>query len=205
MQRDQRAEVRAALYEIPPDPFEYFVAELWERQGWTTHVTTQTADSGVDVVATRTEGVVSHHHVIQAKRYAETNVVGRPELQQYYSLKDQEDADAVIIVTTSRFSKQAERWADEYNLKLVDGSDVATLVKDVDAMSLLESYTEAELPSVNESEASREKVASAANQSDGRSEQYTGLRGTFWLGVDLLKGIFLDGYRDATDDDRRKR
>jgi len=60
--------------------------------------------------------------LIQAKRYGEGNKVGAPEIREYDSLRRQEDnVDAVVVVTTSSFTREAERTADDLNVKLVDG------------------------------------------------------------------------------------
>ncbi len=69
-------------------------------------------------------------HLIQAKRYSEDNKVGSPEVQQYSSLRQQQsDVDAVIIVSTSSFTSQAQQIADDLNVKLINGSDLLDLIK----------------------------------------------------------------------------
>ncbi|WP_181691360.1 restriction endonuclease [Natronomonas sp. LN261] len=192
--------IREALYAIPPEPFEHFIADLWDRQGWDTSVTDHHADRGVDIVATRTDAVVAQQHVIQAKRYQSTNVVGRPELQQYYSLRDQEGADAVVIATTSRFSSQAEAWADEYNLKLVDGAALAELVGEIGATSLLEHYSESAFAKDAAGPPARDRGGQSSRE-HSRPERYSGIRGLFRTMYDIIVVSYKSGYRGADNED----
>lgn len=116
------------LRALEPYEFEHFVANLWEDKGWQTHVLPESNDYGIDVVATKSDPT-PQKILIQAKRYAEDNRVGAPDVQQYRSLLEQEpDADSVVIVTTSSFTKQAQEIADRVNVKLVDGDALLKIV-----------------------------------------------------------------------------
>jgi len=117
------------LRDMSPKEFEYFVADLWNEMGWETEVRQQSSDIGVDVIATK-DGAVPMKHVIQAKKYSEGNKVGGPDIQQYASLKMQENADAVIVVTTSSFTKPAEDRAEDLGVKLIDGDKLREMYKD---------------------------------------------------------------------------
>jgi len=119
---------------------EEFVADLWEVQGWEARATQGSQDMGVDVLATKSDGPFEQSLAIQAKCYSQTNPVGQKEIKEYYSLRDQERVDAVVIVTTSRFTSGAVEWANEYNLKLVDGDDLLELVKESDCWHLVDTY-----------------------------------------------------------------
>lgn len=163
------------MQKIDPYEFEEFVAALWRRQGWDASTTQGSQDMGVDVVAER-KGAVSQRHVIQAKRYGEGNKVGRPTLQQSYSLKDQDrDADAVIVVTTSEFTSQARVWAMDHNVKLIDGEELANIVVENNAHDLVDRYAptpDAEPePDTNESSTFKEEFrAGAGMDADTSSE-----------------------------------
>jgi hypothetical protein len=136
-------EVRTQLQTIDPYEFEHFVGELWESQGWETEVSQGSNDMGVDVVATKENGLMDQKAVIQAKRYSDGNKVGRPKIQQYYTLKEQDtDADAAVVVTTSEFTSGAEDWASEHNVKLVDADDLVAIVREEDRYDLVEEYAE---------------------------------------------------------------
>lgn len=131
------------LQTMDADSFESFVGELWERQGWTTTVSQHSNDAGIDVVATRHDPF-EQKHLIQAKRYGPTTTVGSPDIQQYASLKQQvPDADAVVIVTTNRFTTHARDRATELNVKLINGNELITLIDEADAYDLLKTYLSA--------------------------------------------------------------
>lgn len=118
--------------------FEHFIADLWERQGWETHVTDGSGDEGVDVVAIRHEPyrLVSN---IQVKHYTDT-VISRPDVQQYSGLHQLMDVDTVAIVASSSFSGPAQDWAEKTNVKLVDGDGVARLIDELEAYDLVRAY-----------------------------------------------------------------
>lgn len=118
--------------------FEHLIADLWERQGWETTVTQSSNDAGIDVVATK-DLPVTQKALIQAKRYGPGTTVGGPAIQQYSSLKHQEDSvDSVIVITSNRFSRQAQNRARELNVKTVNGDELVELIKQLDADDLIE-------------------------------------------------------------------
>jgi len=112
--------------------FENLVSLLWEKQGWQTQVTKGAGDRGVDVIA-RKETPFEQHQLIQAKRYSHKNKVGSEEIQKYsglYARRDQ--VDAVVVVTTSGFTKEARSVAQNRNVKLVDGQKLLSLIREYD-------------------------------------------------------------------------
>jgi len=120
--------------------FEYLVADLWSELGWDTTVSQASVDAGLDVVA---EKHTPYHQkkVIQAKRYGDSTTVGGPDIQQYASLKQQvDDADSVVIVTTSSFTSSAESRASDLNVKLVDGDDLVGMIEDLEAYDVVDDY-----------------------------------------------------------------
>lgn len=130
----------SALQQMDPTEFEHFIADLWAQQGWSTSVTQASADRGVDVIAKK-QNPFYQKHIIQAKRYSSENKIGSPAVQQYSSLLYQEDdVDAVIIVTTSSFSHQARSIAQDLNIKLISGEDIHDIVKNAGANDLLKKY-----------------------------------------------------------------
>lgn len=142
----ERGEMKQRLQNINPYEFEHFVGDLWEEEGWSTTVSQESNDQGVDVIADKS-GTIDQRLAIQAKRYSEGNKVGRPKVQQYHSLKQQDtSADAAVVVTTSGFTKDARLWAHDHNVKLVNGDDLVDMVEKHDARDLVEEYA----PSVDE-------------------------------------------------------
>jgi len=118
-----------ALQTVDAYSFEELVADLWDAMGWETTVTTESKDRGVDVIAER--GSPFHEkQIIQAKRYSDDNPVSSSEIQQYAGLyRQEENVDAVVVVTTGRFTSDAQEVATETNVKLVDGDDLCELIR----------------------------------------------------------------------------
>ncbi|PGF17246.1 hypothetical protein CP556_14825 [Natrinema sp. CBA1119] len=73
-------------------------------------MSTASNDKGIDVrVRAKKTTPYNQKALIQAKRYGEGNKVGSPAIQQYSSLKHQEDnVDKVVVVTTSSYSRNAK-------------------------------------------------------------------------------------------------
>lgn len=140
MASPDRERVLDRLRRMDEYEFEHLVADLWEHRGWTTEVTQGSNDRGIDVVATK-RTPFSQKQLIQAKRYGEGNKIGSPAIQQYSSLRHQEaDVDAIVVVSTSSFTPQAEQAARDLNVKLIDGESLYDLVLESGAESVLGQY-----------------------------------------------------------------
>lgn len=123
-------EIIKRMQHIDPYEFEEFIAELWSLVGYETTVSQSSDDMGVDVVAKQRNAGVSQKLGVQVKRYSEGNKVGRPSIQQYHALKEQDtDIDAAVIVTTSSFTSPGRQWANKNNVKLINGDDLAETIE----------------------------------------------------------------------------
>ncbi|MDS0300903.1 restriction endonuclease [Halogeometricum sp. S1BR25-6] len=137
-----KQEIISSLSNMDVYEFEHFVADLWERQGWDTQVTQGSNDRGIDVVAEKSSPF-PQKHLIQAKRYAKDNRIGSPAIQQYNSLRQQESGvDAVVIVTTSSFSRQARQTAHDLNVKTINGDDLYSIIANTEAANILQKYVD---------------------------------------------------------------
>lgn len=78
---------------------------------------------------------------VQAKRYAEDNVVGRPAVQSFAGALTGRGKG--VFITTSRFSKEAREWAARLeSIVLVDGAQLGELMIDAEVgVSRRERYT----------------------------------------------------------------
>lgn len=116
--------MKSKIQNLDPSQFESLVATVWSEMGWSVHVTQGSRDRGIDIVANKS-GVVSEKVVIQAKCYSENNKVGRPDIQQYNTLRQQEpNVDSVIVVTSSSFTSEAMKSAQELGVKTVNGTEL---------------------------------------------------------------------------------
>ena len=102
-----KAELRAALYAINPYAFEQHVMSFFEKTGLLTVVTPKSRDYGMDGSALHPEGLI----VVQCKRNAPDNKVGRPTLQQFKAVMSDADAYRGFMVTTSSFTSDAKTYA----------------------------------------------------------------------------------------------
>ncbi|MYL16745.1 restriction endonuclease [Halorubrum terrestre] len=116
-----------------PYDFEEFVAGLWEANGYTTHVRKGSGDRGIDIEATRGD----NKELIQVKLYSPGNKIGSSDVREYATLYQQvPEADDVIIVTSSSFTSEAQRLADDLGVLLVDGQMLGSMFSQSD----LDSY-----------------------------------------------------------------
>lgn len=133
-----RSMIRTRLQNMDPYEFEQFVGDLWTYLDWNTRVVGKPGDRGIDVIATTENG---EKQPIQAKRYGPHTTVGSPEVQQYASLRLQEDnVDQVTIVTTGSFSNQARDLAPDLDVLLIDGDELLGMVLELDAVELIAEY-----------------------------------------------------------------
>jgi restriction system protein len=123
------------LKSCTPTFFEHVVVELLMKMGYggmtgNGRVTRQSNDGGID-------GVINQDKLgldivcIQAKRWEA--VVGRPTVQGFVGSMDYIRAKKGVIITTSKFSKDAEDYVDRIEGKkvvLIDGEELAELMID---------------------------------------------------------------------------
>lgn len=113
--------LKAALLDMDPFAFECHVMGFFARDGLEAWVTGKTNDNGIDGFVRHPRGLV----VVQCKRNATGNMVGRPTVQQLRGVVAEHDAVRGYLVTTSRFSDKARhsaRMSDQ--VELVDMRDL---------------------------------------------------------------------------------
>lgn len=113
-------QLQRSIRGLNPSEFEYFLADVWEAKGYETNVRGETGESDMGVDIEAVDHVEDESIVIQAKRYTNGNKVGGPEVRQYAGLRPQENADRVIVVTTSEFTEQGHDVAEKADVELVD-------------------------------------------------------------------------------------
>ena len=94
---------------------------FFEGDGHLVALTQKSNDFGVDGYVVLPDGVI----IVQCKRYARDNPVGRPTVQQFKGVIEEQNALKGCIVTTSRFTQQAVESAAQSNkIVLVDGYEL---------------------------------------------------------------------------------
>lgn len=113
---------------MSPYDFEKFIANLFNSFGYKTNITSKTGDYGIDVIAENNSEKIA----IQCKKYQEDNKVGNQTIQmllgamQLRGLK----ADKGIVITTSRFTRQAYKQAEDNNVELWDKNILHQKIKE---------------------------------------------------------------------------
>ncbi|GJN42929.1 restriction endonuclease [Corynebacterium ammoniagenes] len=126
-------ELLSKLQGREPGFFEEAVVELLLAMGYggtsgVGAVTKMSNDGGIDGVID--QDILGLNRVyIQAKRYSENNIVGRPDLQGFVGALSGK-ADSGVFITTSRFSDAAVTYAKNVPTRiiLIDGSRLTDLM-----------------------------------------------------------------------------
>ncbi|MEI6537411.1 MAG: restriction endonuclease [Verrucomicrobiaceae bacterium] len=120
MPEDERL-ILSTLLSVDPIAFERHVMTFFEDDGYPAAVTAATNDYGVDGYAWHPDGLI----IVQCKRYASNNLVGSPDMTQFWGTMEMEKAYRGYFVTTSEFTSQARTVASENpRITLVDGLEL---------------------------------------------------------------------------------
>lgn len=95
--------LRKHLSEMDPFHFERHVMSFFEATGLEAWATRKSNDMGVDGFAVHADGLL----VVQCKRNATDNKVGRPTIQQFKGVIEEHGAARGYVVTTSTFTDDA--------------------------------------------------------------------------------------------------
>ncbi|MFT9025915.1 restriction endonuclease [Acetobacter indonesiensis] len=109
------------------DPFDYeqFCSLLLRSAGWNSQATQKSGDQGADVIAQK-NGIKI---VIQCKLYSGT--VGNDAVQQAYTAKTFQGADAAMVVTNSAFSIPARQAAATTGVYLIHHTQLIDTANDI--------------------------------------------------------------------------
>lgn len=127
--------LRQRLQNSSPEFFEKAVIDLLWAMGYGgTHGEKQhvgrSGDGGIDGVI-RQDALGLTNVYIQAKRYADTNKVGEPEIRNFIGSLDSRAANLGVFITTSSFLPGAEKVASNYRhgkIVLIDGIKLTALM-----------------------------------------------------------------------------
>lgn len=127
-------ELRAALQSASPEFFENAVLSLlWAMgyagaQGERQHLG-KSHDGGIDGVI-RQDPLGLQNVYVQAKRYADDNSIGAPDINSFYGALARQGADRGVFITTSRFTPAAKGAAQQFQgrIVLIDGIRLTALM-----------------------------------------------------------------------------
>ena len=120
------------LYEINPRKFEELIASIFKDFGFDVELTKATKDGGRDIIASIKNSVYSFLAYIECKRYAPDHKVDVGIIRQVAGVHYLRKPSKSIIVTTSFFTKDAQREAKliENQLDLKDYNDIKTWLEE---------------------------------------------------------------------------
>lgn len=123
-----RARTLGEMLALDPSQFEEFVADVLRRQSFkNVRRVGGSGDLNADVVARDSNG---RSVVVQCKRYKPGNRIGSPAIQTFIGMVAvHHKADRGIFVTTSSYTNDARRLAQQHGITLWDGGDLTRMVK----------------------------------------------------------------------------
>lgn len=120
------------LKQISPRQFEELVAYIFRRSGYETKITAAPGDKGIDIIAFKQDPLVETTSIIQCKHYSREHPVSSSYVYAFYGVKQLENADRAIFVTSSKFSNEAKEIAKRFtDLELIDREQLMIWMKKV--------------------------------------------------------------------------
>ena len=124
----------AFLRELTPRRFEELVAAIFRNNGFSVELTPESRDGGVDIIAVQHSALTGDLvHFIECKRYRASRKVGIGVVQRLLGAVSQRHATKGIVVTTSSFSRDAIRAAEDtrHVMTLNDYEKVVAWIRDL--------------------------------------------------------------------------
>ena len=119
------------LKELKPWEFEDYIAHLYSKLGYKTERVGGGYDGGVDVIAEK-NGI---KYYIQCKKYI-TSTVGVKEIREFYGVLVGHTAQGKgIFITTNIFTSEAEYFAKDKPIELIDGQKLLRLIRQLEKTS----------------------------------------------------------------------
>lgn len=118
------SELQKEVTRLEPSEFEQYICDVFSRLGYTSRVTQQARDEGVDIVLSDDPLSVG----IQVKRYSEESKVSGPEIQQYSGVKQQKEFDTFAVITSSGFTRPATENAEKLGIYTIGINQLHTIV-----------------------------------------------------------------------------
>ncbi len=106
--------------------FENVCKRLLENMGFEVETTKASGDGGIDLIAHNYQPMLSGKYIIQCKRY--TGSVGEPIIRDLYGVITSERANKGILMTSGTFTKQAQVFAQDKQIELIDGVELKKLL-----------------------------------------------------------------------------
>ncbi|WEV65357.1 MULTISPECIES: restriction endonuclease [unclassified Bifidobacterium] len=123
--RQRATSVQAIVdsFSSQPTDFELFCADLYRHYGYQVAVTQSNNDGGFDLKMTKD----GHSYIAECKCFEPYRHVGLPLLRKLAGANEIQHAQGLIFITTSTYTAQAVKYANEAGIQLVDGSTLVQM------------------------------------------------------------------------------
>ena len=110
---------------MKPSEFEDYIADLFTRLGYRTKAVGASHDGGVDVIVEK-DGVKGY---VQCKKFITSEVTVGDVRDFYGALADHLTNGKGYFITTNKFTLEAEKFADDKPIELIDGYKLIRYIK----------------------------------------------------------------------------
>ena len=121
--------------------FEELVAEAYRRQGYQVAEGGFGADGGIDLELRKSD----ESALVQCKQW-KAQKVGVSVVREMFGVLTASNADKVIIITSGRYTQQAIDFASDKRITLVDGTELLSLIHDVQTEPKVEATKQTTCP-----------------------------------------------------------
>lgn len=120
---------RERIQKMSPREFELFVGDLFQRVGYSVKITQRTRDGGRDIIATKAEPI-PFTLIVECKHWGENHKVNVSVVRSVYGVQSAEQANKSVIVTSSKFTRDARKFAEDQKelMTLWDIDDLLALI-----------------------------------------------------------------------------
>lgn len=108
--------------------FENLCLELIKSFGIVCQKTSSGKDGGIDIIGEYSTEFIRGKVIVQCKKFSTSNKVGRKVVQELYGNLHDQNAIQAIIMTTSYFTSDAEKFAENKPIRLINIDELANLV-----------------------------------------------------------------------------
>ncbi len=168
---------------------------MLQNRGLTVEVTGGPGDEGVDIIARDITPITGGMYLVQCKRYALDRKVGVADVRELYGTVQEKRASKGVLVTSSTFTTQARRFAEDKPLELIDGTELQELLESIEQepdyerlWDDIEDYIKenAEVPDDSEGDQSKEDRLEVASLHEAAADDnLTGVRILLDKGADI--------------------
>lgn len=120
---------REQIINLSARDFEFFVGDIFKDLGFDIRVTKPTRDGGCDIIATKAEPI-PFTLIVECKHWGMDHKVDVSVVRSVYGVQTANQVNKSVIVTSSKFTRDARKFADErqHMMTLWDIDDLLRLV-----------------------------------------------------------------------------